>query len=119
MNSGTHIKDNLANDKRIDESQIEIMHTNRHFNEEDIKQAAVIHLEDESGDLLGKNHKLKINAAGLVNGLRKVRDGVAIFGTSKQNKNNEITVDFELNLDLPSQYTTQPYLFLIYFKKRH
>jgi hypothetical protein len=43
-----------------------------------------------SGDIL-KNNKLNINAAGLVNGMRNVRDGVAFFG--KQLKSVDIFFD--------------------------
>jgi len=60
-----------------------------------------------------KNNKLTINAAGLVGGMRKMRDGVAFFGKNLKH-GDTIVNDFELNIDYPGNGL---YTFIIYFKK--
>lgn len=60
-----------------------------------------------------KNNKLTVNAAGLVGGARKMRDGVAFFG--KKLKHGDLIVnDFELDIDYPGNGL---YTFIIYYKK--
>ncbi len=61
---------------------VETLNTNRKISDEEIKNAAVLLLEELTGEVL-KNNKLKINAAGLTTGLRKTKDGVAFFGKVK------------------------------------
>jgi len=60
-----------------------------------------------------KSNKLTINAAGLIGGARKMRDGVTFFG--KKLKHGDLIVnDFELSID----YTgIGLYTFIIYYKK--
>lgn len=62
----------------------------------------------------------------MVNGMRKMRDGVAFFGKQLKNVNffsqnkfnffqgEHVVVDFELNIDYPG---TALYTFIMYYKK--
>ena len=43
-------------------------------------------LQEIGGNIL-RNNKITINAAGMVNGMRKMRDGVAFFGKQLKNVN--------------------------------
>jgi hypothetical protein len=70
------------------------MNYNRVITETEINNAPVLILEDIEGDFL-KNDHLIINAAGLVNGARKAKDGVAYFGTQYK---NVIIVYFKYNI---------------------
>lgn len=45
----------------------------------EIKQAKMLSLEDVEGNLFFGNY-LMIDASGLINGLRKMRDGYSFFG---------------------------------------
>jgi hypothetical protein len=63
----------------IDDSAIDMINSGRFFNENEIKNAACLLLEELMGDVL-RNNKLTINAAGLTTGLRKMKDGVSFFG---------------------------------------
>lgn len=49
----------------------------------EISQAKKLVVEDEEGDFLS-NHYLVIDASGLLNGLRKKRDGYVFFGTKAE-----------------------------------
>jgi hypothetical protein len=49
----------------------------------EISQARKLLIEDEEGDLLF-NHYLVIDASGLINGLRKKRDGYVFFGPTAE-----------------------------------
>jgi hypothetical protein len=49
----------------------------------EISQAKRLVVEDEEGDLL-YNHYLVIDASGLLNGLRKKRDGYVFFGPTAE-----------------------------------
>lgn len=60
------------------------MNLNRIITEQDIANAPVLMLEEIEGDIL-RNNKLVINAAGLLNGARKVKDGIVYFGTQSKN----------------------------------
>lgn len=71
--------DNSMNKKNMDDSTIEFLNSQRKINEEDVKNASFLILEEVTGEVL-RNNKLKINAAGLTTGLRKAKDGVAFFG---------------------------------------
>jgi hypothetical protein len=90
----------------------EFITTSRHFNEDDIKNAPTLILEELSGNIL-RGQKLHINAAGLINGLRKAKDGIAFFGKQLK-KGDQIVNDFELSLDYPVSII---YVFIIYYKK--
>lgn len=69
--------------KNVDESATEFT-TNRNITDEDIKNATTLLLQDEEGELL-RNSSLRINAAGLLNGIRKSKDGIVFFGPPNQN----------------------------------
>jgi hypothetical protein len=88
------------------------VNTARYFNDEDIKKAPILILEELAGNIL-RGNKLQINASGLVGGMRKARDGIAFFGKHLK-KGDQIVNDFELSLDYPLSIT---YVFIIYFKK--
>jgi hypothetical protein len=103
-----------TNNKSGKHNTTDIINTLREFSDEDISQACTLFLEEESGDVL-RNNKLKINAGGLIGGMRKMKDGVAIFG--KMNTAAEVNSDFELNLDESFKNNSGPYVFLIYYKK--
>jgi hypothetical protein len=98
--------------KPEDASVFDIVHSTRNFTEEDIKKAPVLLIEELSGDVL-RNIKLIINAGGLVNGIRKLKDGVAFFG--KNSKTENFVNDFELNMNLDHQASNC--VFIIYYKK--
>jgi hypothetical protein len=63
----------------VEDSTFDVYDYQGKITEEDIKNAGTIQLEEIMGNLLS-NNKLKLNAAGLINGLRKTKDGVAFFG---------------------------------------
>lgn len=68
--------------KNYEDSTLEGLGSARKISDEDIKNAATLLLEEVTGEVL-RNNKLKINAGGLMNGLRKAKDGVAFFGKVK------------------------------------
>ncbi len=70
----------------VEDSTFDVMDYQGKITDDDIKNAGTLQLEEVMGNLLS-NNKLKINAAGLVNGLRKCRDGVAFFGKVKKYNN--------------------------------
>jgi hypothetical protein len=67
------------NTKPKGEDLIDFLNTARYFNDEDVKHAPVLILEELSGNIL-RGQKLQLNAAGLVGGMRKAKDGIAFFG---------------------------------------
>ena len=68
----------------------------------------------EEGNLF-VNNVLTLNAAGPIDGGRKAKDGVTLFGN-----NTNLKADYTLNLDSSPNldiYKTCPYIFAIYFQK--
>ncbi len=63
----------------VEESTFDVYDYQGKITDEDIKNAGVLQIEEIMGNLLN-NNKLKINAAGLINSLRKGKDGVTFFG---------------------------------------
>lgn len=70
-------------------------------------------MSDMEGELLF-GRTLEVNAAGLINGLRKANDGVALFGVKSADRNQEL--DFFLNIK--SKYSSS-LLFMIYYRKEN
>jgi hypothetical protein len=54
--------------------------TSRNITDEEIKNAPVLILEEITDKNILKGNRLTINAAGLVNGNSKAKDGVSFFG---------------------------------------
>lgn len=107
-----------ANDKKgdrklNDESAIDLINSTREISEMDINIAPILILEDEEGSLLG-HQKLTINAAGLLNGSRNVKDGFAFFA-KKSSTVKEFLTDREIsNLTMNSTLKKQIISILMY-----
>jgi hypothetical protein len=79
-NNNTNVNTSITKShKNYEDSTLEGLGSARKISDEDIKNAATLLLEEVTGEVL-RNNKLKINAGGLTNGLRKAKDGVAFFG---------------------------------------
>ena len=74
----------------------------------------ILKIIQEEGNLF-VNNILTLNAAGPIDGGRKAKDGVTLFGN-----NTNLKADYMLNLDSSPNldgYKTCPYIFAIYFQK--
>jgi len=100
-------------DKSSDESSLDFLGSARKIDDDDIKFAPVLYIEEIEGEIL-KNQSLTINATGLVNGQRKMKDGVAFFGNKLKN-GEEVINDYVFNItDYPENIS---HIFIIYYKK--
>ena len=90
---------------------IEQINSHREIPQSEIDKAPLLILKEEEKGTLFNNKDIKINAAGMIGGGRGARDGIAIFGLVKNEKEN-LTTDFNLNYsdDLPL-----PYIFAVYY----
>lgn len=83
MDSCSH-DNHKSNHKTYEDSSLDFVNINRMITENEIKSAPELLIEEIEGDIL-KNNKLVINAAGMVNGARKAKDGIVYFGTKYKN----------------------------------
>ncbi len=84
--------------------------------DEEIDSAPKLILSDSKNSNFFNGKKIKINASGCIEGLRKKRDGITIFGL-KQNENEDIINDIIVNLNEENDNLLNK-LFAIYYDRK-
>ena len=104
----------IEEEKNPEDPLISYITSNRKISDEEIENSSKLILEEIEGDLF-KDKKIEINAGGMVGGRNK-KDGFTIFGQNiEKSSNNDMFIpDIELNL--PNNNITYPYIFSIYYK---
>ena len=106
---------NENNNENKDIEQInQIIDSNRRITNEDLKESSTLILEELDCNIFN-GEKIKINGLGMEGGKGR-NDGVTLFGTAKDevDDNSNKTIDCVLNLNQKYNY---PYIFTIYFNK--
>jgi hypothetical protein len=111
-NSNRIKEENNKMEEKKDEV-LEHINSNREISEKEIKSSPIIIIKEDDGKLLN-GKEITINASGMIGG-RNLKDGVTIFGKSKNNKEN-FKLDFELNYEENLNY---PYIFAIYYQREN
>ena len=104
----------IEEEKNPEDPLISYITSNRKISDEEIENSSKLIIEEIEGDLF-KDKKIEINAGGMVGGRNK-KDGFTIFGQNiEKSSNNDMFIpDIELNL--PNNNITYPYIFSIYYK---
>ena len=93
---------------------LEYMNSHREITQEQINEAPLLILDEESNGAIFSQKQIKINAAGLIGG-RNAKDGVAIFGIDDPENTNKQAFKADFNVKYPGSFKT-PYVFAIYYQ---
>ena len=92
---------------------MEYISSSRAITQQEINDAPLLIIDEDSPANLFNKKQIKINAAGLIGG-RNEKDGVAIFGQANAKNSDKFKADFELNYNEQLSY---PYIFAIYYQR--
>ena len=96
-----------------DDPLMEYISSSRAITQQEVNDAPLLIIDEDSPANLFNKTQVKINAAGLIGG-RNEKDGVAIFGQVNAQNSDKFKADFELQFNEQLSY---PYIFAIYYQR--